>query len=94
MRQSDERIAGRSGAPPSFGRSQVEPAPVEEFRIVGGQAFMTLNVEVVPSAPSLAALYEQIKATAARAIRDAYAETIGEALPEPPPDVHGGTSGG
>jgi hypothetical protein len=94
VKQSDQRVAGRTGVPPSFGRSATEPPREEEFRVVGGQAFMTLNVDVVPSAESLAALYEQVKATVAAAIRDAYAETVGAALAEPPPGVDGGSSGG
>lgn len=90
MKQSDERAAARAGTPPSFGRAGQEPAREEEFRVVGGQAFMTLNVDVVPSEASLAGLYEQVKNTVAAAIRDAYADAVGEALPEPSSGVAGG----
>lgn len=92
MTQSDSRVPGRgrSGPPPSFGRvaDAAEP-PEEDFRIVGGQAFhLVLHVEATPTAESLAALYQSIRETTARAIRDGYAEAIGEPPPapgEPPP---------
>lgn len=87
MKQSDQRVPRRGeGLPPSFGRQNDEPPPAEDFRIVGGQAFMTLHVDAIPSAESLAGLYDLVKATVSRAIRDAYAETVGVALPEPPGD--------
>ncbi len=94
VKQSDERVAGRSGAPPSFGRANVEPPEPEKFRVVGGEAFMTLHVDVVPSEESLARLYARIRHTTEQALRDAYAHVVGEALPEPPPGVDGGTPGG
>lgn len=93
MKQSDMRAAGR-GIPASFGREPEAEREDESFRVQGGMAFMTLSLEVVPSATSLEALYEQVKDTVSRAIRDAYAETIGEPLAEPPLGGDGGAPSG
>lgn len=85
----------RQGVPPSFGRAASEPPPAEEeeFRVVGGEATVTLSSKVVLDDQSLAALYAQVKRVVSAAIRDAYRETVGAPM-EPPPGGDGGAPGG
>lgn len=99
MSQSKVRSFGGS-VPPSFGRQLHEQPPAEEFRVVGGQAFMALTVDVRADPESLGGLYQAVRAAVSQAIRDAYQETVGVELPPPvggderPAGGDGGTSAG
>lgn len=84
MKQSDSRGPGRArpAVPDSFGRRAQEETPEpEDFQVIGGQ--LIVQIDLTPSEKSLEAWYQAIKETTARAIRDGYAEAVGEPPPGP-----------
>jgi len=75
------------GVPRSFGRPVEDEPSQEEFQVLGGQ--LIVQMDLLPSEESLDALYRLVRSTVAQAIRDGYAEAVGEPLPDDPDGVEG-----
>ncbi len=91
MKQSDERVPGRS-TPPSFGRGLEEKREAgQDFTIRGGEAFhLVLHVNVVPDAESLETLRAAIQKATRQGVLEGYAAAFAEMDAEPA-DAGGGS---
>lgn len=94
MTQSEMRVPGRR--PPSFGRTETEGLPQEDFTIRGGESFhLVLHVDVTPAKASLDALHKAIAETTRDAVLAGYAAAFTDMdAAEQPGDGDEGTPAG